>query len=101
MGIVGYDQVYISVKTGAGIPAGALGKVFEPYGKCVALSLFLERRCVDRECVISVRPVACFFSVDVDTGMAHGSIEYQCTFFSVCIFGDIESKPVPAGSYEG
>ena len=100
IGIFGYHQMYITVKTGTRIPTGRFILVFQAYGQFIDFTSFYIRSNIEVERVIAIRPISCFLTIDIHTGMTHGTIENQCSFLSFCKRRSFEIEAIPAYSYE-
>ena len=82
MGIFRYHQVNIAIKTGTRIPAGRFVFIFQTDSELIDFASFYVRSDIEMERVISIRPISGFLTIDIHMGMAHGSIENQCSFLS-------------------
>ena len=97
--VCSYDM-YIPIYAGTRIPAGRLWKIFESYSQLVVFSVRIQQICyVEMEGIVAVWPATGILSVDIDTGIAHGTVEKYLYRFVGAEILDIKLRPVPAGSY--
>ena len=95
MGFVGLDQVHVAVEAGAGVPARAVGQVFEADFQQVVLAVGVHERChVGVEGVVAVGPFGHVPAVDAHLRLAHGAVEEQ----GHGVFSGLEVRHVKASA---
>ena len=97
----GDDEMDIAVEAGTGVPARGFVLVLEADGELVGLAGLEVWGGIDGEGAIAVGPIAGFVAVDVDAGMAHGTIEDEGGLLAGGKAGGLELEAVPAGAYKG
>ena len=98
------QQMHVAVEPGAAVPARGLLHVFQPYGQGVLRRIGAQGIAdVAVERVVAVGPEHHLLSVDVDMGLAHGTVEDEhgapCGARGTGIDGEVAA--VPSHSHVG
>ena len=101
---LGLQQMHVAVEPGAAVPARGLLHVFQPYGQGVLRRIGAQGIAdVAVERVVAVGPEHHLLSVDVDMGLAHGTVEDEhgapCGARGTGIDGEVAA--VPSHSHVG
>ena len=98
--IFSYHQVYIAIKTSARIPTRRFIFVFQTNGEFIHFTRLQERSDIEVKRIIAIRPIACFLTVDIHTGMAHGTVKYQGCLLTLFERRSLEVKTIPTHSHK-
>ena len=98
MGLLGDDEMHVSVESCARIPARRLRSVLQPDGQSVLLSVVAQQGSdVAVERVVAVRPEARLLAVYIYPRLAHGTVEEQRYRFAL---GSAEQRAIPSAAGE-
>ena len=92
--------MYIAIQSCPGIPAWRFTFVFQADCQFVFLSRFQIRSGIHIKWIIAIRPVSCLLSVDIYTGMTHGTVKYQCSFLAFLKRRSIKIETIPPCSHK-
>ena len=92
--------MHVPVQSGPRIPPGGLGIVLQPHGQHIALRLQQPGR-IQPETAVAIGPVTDLLSVEIDPGIAHGSVEKNIGPFPGGKIRHVETNPVPTGPDDG
>ena len=94
MYFIGTHYTHIAIKSCARIPTGRLWFIFQTHGKRIVFTVFIQKSGdITMERIITKWPEACFLSIDIYTGFAHGTIKDKCRLL---IDGGIEPNTIPS-----
>ena len=85
----------LAIDSRAGIPAGRLFRIRHPDRKQILLLPLHQRRDLQGERGVSIRPSARFLPVDEDRGPAHDSVEFKEDAFSPVLRAQGETESIP------
>ena len=95
-----YNQMYISIQSCTRIPTGRFHIILQTYSHYI-FSTGIQIRChIQIKSIITIWPIAGFFPVDINSGMAHSPIKYQSRLFASIECRNFKVQPIPTHTYK-